>query len=204
MMKIECNNYLMSIEYSNEYINLNSYSQNILGRTFTNNLEKLLTIIYHIYMLITFEIMFYFYYVVKIEKKEFVNMISSFASQVNKSFNSSYYEKNKIMANFSDICNNIDSDFLEKINYELFIKSLGFLLILTIIVFIVSILYVYMQSESIYTSIIKLTKIIVKCLLYLLTVGCFEFWFFKNIVLKYHIINNNEAICDFIKFFLDN
>ena len=172
------------VEYANKY----------LKTLMINNFEKILINIFHIYILITFEILFYFYYIVNIEKEEIINIISSFSSYIYNFININNIGTDLIITNSQNICNNINNNYYNKKNNELFKIGMNIVLINTIIVFILFMIHIY-----IFKSIKRLFKIILYSLLFLVIVGCFEYLFFKNIVLNYHIIDNNIALCYFIK-----
>lgn len=172
------------IEYANEY----------LKTLMINNFEKMLINIFHIYMLVTFEILFYFYYIVKIEKKEILDIILSFASQINNFIDITNKEKQIIITKSKNICDNINNNYYDKTNNELFETAMNIILISTAIMFILFMVHIYM-----FKNMKRLFKIIFSSLFFLVIVGCFEYLFFKNIVLDYRIIDNNIAICYFTK-----
>ena len=172
------------IEYANAY----------LKTLMINNFEKMLINIFHIYILVTFEILFYFYYIVKIEKKEILDIILSFASQIHNFIDISSKEKQEIISRSQNVCNSINSNYYDKTNNDLFKTAMNIVLISTAIMFILFIVHIYM-----FKNIKRLLKIIFSSLFFLVIVGCFEYLFFKNIVLNYRIIDNNIAICYFTK-----
>lgn len=172
------------IEYANAY----------LKTLMINNFEKMLINIFHIYMLVTFEILFYFYYIVKIEKKEILDIILSFASQINNFIDITNKEKQIIITKSKNICDNINNNYYDKTNNELFETAMNIILISTAIMFILFMVHIYM-----FKNVKRLLKIIFSSLFFLVIVGCFEYLFFKNIVLDYRIIDNNIAICYFTK-----
>lgn len=172
------------IEYANAY----------LKTLMINNFEKMLINIFHIYILVTFEILFYFYYIVKIEKKEILDIILSFASQIHNFIDISSKEKQEIISRSQNVCNSINSNYYDKTNNDLFKTAMNIVLISTAIMFILFMVHIYM-----FKNIKRLLKIIFSSLFFLVIVGCFEYLFFKNIVLNYRIIDNNIAICYFTK-----
>lgn len=172
------------IEYANAY----------LKTLMINNFEKMLINIFHIYILVTFEILFYFYYIVKIEKKEILDIILSFASQIHNFIDISSKEKQEIITRSKNICDNINNNYYDKTNNELFETAMNIILISTAIMFILFMVHIYM-----FKNVKRLLKIIFSSLFFLVIVGCFEYLFFKNIVLDYRIIDNNVAICYFTK-----
>jgi len=76
-----------------------------------NNYESFLINIFHIYILITFEILFYFYYIVKIEKKEIINVLNSFTNQFKQYIVLPQQQKNILIQKSNDICNIINKDY---------------------------------------------------------------------------------------------
>ena len=157
------------VEYANKY----------LKTLMINNFEKILINIFHIYILITFEILFYFYYIVNIEKEEIINIISSFSSYIYNFININNIETNLIITNSQNICNNINNNYYNKKNNELFKIGMNIVLINTIIVFILFMIHIY-----IFKNIKRLFKIILYSLLFLFIVGCFEYLFFKKYCIK--------------------
>ena len=155
-----------------------------------NNYESFLINMFHIYILITFEILFYFYYIVKIERKEIIDVLNSFTNQFKQYILLPPQQKNILIQKSNDICNVINKDYYNRINHELFINSLNIIIIGTTIILILFGIYLYL-----FRNIKKTFKIIFSSLFFIAIVGIFEYLFFKNIVLNYHIIDNNEAIC---------
>jgi hypothetical protein len=172
------------IEYANAY----------LKTLMINNFEKMLINIFHIYILVLFEILFYFYYIVMIEKKEILDIILSFASQIHNFIDISNKEKQEIIARSQHICDSINKNYYDKTNNELFEVAMNVILVSTAIVFVLFMIHIYL-----FKNIKRLLKIIGSSVFFLVIVVCFEYLFFKNIVLKYRIIDNNIAICYFTK-----
>lgn len=155
-----------------------------------NNYESFLINMFHIYILITFEILFYFYYIVKIERKEIIDVLNSFTNQFKQYILLPPQQKNILIQKSNDICNVINKDYYNRINHELFINSLNIIIIGTTIILILFGIYLYL-----FRNIKRTFKLIFSSLFFIAIVGIFEYLFFKNIVLNYHIIDNNEAIC---------
>ena len=100
--------------------------------------------IFHIYILVTFEILFYIFYIVKIEKKKLLDIILSFASQIHNFINISSKESQEIITTSKNICDNINNNYYDKTNNELFETAMNIVLISTAIMFILFMVHIYM------------------------------------------------------------
>lgn len=162
-------------------------------------LNKFLTIFLHIFIMIIFEIFFYFNYVVWIEKNEFINQINKYLKQLN------YFSINPIqkqIIKYEINSNNdkymtqleylhdqyINSEHLQKkLLHQLLIKACtmaGIVGIILIILFIIGLLY---------RKKIKWNWIWIENLLMFVFLGIFEYLFFTNIIMNYNPITDAEV-----------
>lgn len=169
----------------------------------TSNLDKFKSFVYshydflyekffHIYFIIIFEIMFYFNYIVNIEKVEIKRVLSNFASYINAlgfEWNTIIptAEKNRIHL----LCGGIKNNLVSKDNARLENKSYNILWGLAIVWLIMTILHFI-----IYKSFKKIGINIIKSIFFIGLIGLFEYFFFTTIVVHYATITNEEATCD--------
>lgn len=154
-------------------------------------LQYLISIFIHLFIMICFEIYFYFTFIVKIEKTEFINKILEYMKEINNE--SKYNNIINIIINKSTNINNvlyenyINSQKLQRqLLNELIIfslKILGFVGII-LLMLITSGLFNYKK--------INWLIIIIENILMLLFLGLFEYIFFINVILNYNPLTNDE------------
>ena len=160
--------------------------------------NKLLSIILHIFIMIVFEIYFYFNYVVWIEKEEFLNQIQNYLAQLNLlTLNPAQREIVKLIISNGGSNTELFMDYLytqyinslekqKKILYDLLVKACvmgGYVGLTLLILFNVGIYY---------RKKIKWNWIWIENLLMFLLLGVFEYFFFINIIMKYSPITDAE------------
>lgn len=139
----------------------------------------------HIYFIIVFEILFYFNYVVKVEKQQIENVLDSFLNDINEYL--IYIDSNAIA---DELCDDFDSQFtsqnnsdLEKTAYDIIWGLTTFLSTIMVMHFIVVKdvkLFMYTLLESVS---------------FIVVISIFEYLFFTKIVLKYKVMNTEQAMC---------
>lgn len=145
----------------------------------------------HIYLIITFEILFYFNYIVLIEKKEVLKILDRFSTYINNIlFNLNIIISDNYISNLRLVCNELNTNLTSKNNYDLKIKAYRIIWILSIIYICFTILHLL-----IYKSFIKLVKNTFKSVIFILFIGLFEIYFFTNIIIHYVSMTNNQAMC---------
>jgi len=166
-------------------------------------LNKLLSVFLHIFIMVTFEIYFYFNYVVHIERNEFLKKINSYLNQIESNANFNQIQK-QIIKNIIE-SQNYGIEFINYL-YEQYMESLQEqkkilhqLLILAckmggIIGIILLILFGFGLANR---KKIKWKWILFENILMFILLGIFEYLFFTYIVLHYNPITDAE-----IKYFV--
>lgn len=145
----------------------------------------------HIYLIIVFEILFYFNYIVLIEKKEILKILDKFSTYINYILlNLNIIISDNYISNLRLVCNELNIHLTSKNNYDLKIKAYRIIWILSIIYISFTILHLL-----IYKSFIKLVKNTFKSIIFILFIGLFEIYFFTNIIVHYVSMTNNQAMC---------
>lgn len=165
-------------------------------------INKFITICLHIFIMIIFEIFFYFNYVVKIEKESFLNELDNYLSQI-KNIPLTNKEKKLIKLILNSNNNN---NYLLNTLYEQYIQSLelqkkilhnllvqsckmaGIVGIVLIILFL---------SGLANRKKIKWNWIFIENILMFIFLGIFEYFFFTTIIMGYNPITDAE-----IKYFV--
>ena len=166
--------------------------------------NKFLSITLHIFIMVVFEIYFYFNYVINIEKQAFIDKINAYFSELslfnpNTRTESYPFINNKQIFNIlinsnqtKQQLNTLHEEYIESLNEQeqlhnyLLTKSCymaGFIGLLLLIFFL----------NGIYNKkVIKWRWILVENILMLLLLGLFEYLFFINIIMNYNPISDAE------------
>lgn len=159
--------------------------------------EILLHIFIHISMLSYLETLFYFFYITKIEKKALLDQMKSL-SRIGFNYVNNENIINLFFNNYHDqyidsFYNSIyldaknQNNYNQKINEELFEKSLIFSIILSSI----SIFY-YFCFQLYFKEKKFIYKLLVKHVFMIFFIGLYEYWFFLNIVINYRFLTSQE------------
>lgn len=159
-------------------------------------LNRFLSIFFHISLMISFEIMFYFKFIINIERTEILHKISSYIDNINKNeLNTSQQLAVKSLLN---------SDDFQHIYNELYIqykKSLSeqhkeLILLLSRSLFIASAFYFIFLCCFIFglknRALIKWKWIIFENIMMFTLLGIFEYLFFTQIIMNYNPITDAE------------
>lgn len=172
--------------------------------------ELAISVLLHIWIMFVFEIYFFFYYIIDIEREMFIDKIDAYNRQINHQYNLLDDDTQLILSNLvqnSEI-SKIDSvlyehyqhsmDERKKILHQLFIKSCWVWVYLTIVLFI-SILIGYhslwapkMVIKKIDAHPIRWKIICIENLFMFLLLGIVEYWFILNIILQYSPVSDKE------------
>jgi hypothetical protein len=167
--------------------------------------NKLLSVFLHIFIMVIFEIYFYFNYVIQIERNEFLKKINSYLNQIESNTNFNQIQKETIKHIFES--QNYGSSFINYL-YEQYIQSLQEqkkilkkLLIIAckmggVIGLVLLILFGFGLANR---KKIKWNWILFENFLMFVLLGIFEYLFFTNIILHYNPITDAE-----IKYFVAN
>jgi hypothetical protein len=224
---------LENIEIENNFIRLRSDSDNITINKnnsdlclfsmfnqskimkiikYENKVElknKLISVCFHIFLMSVFEIFFYFFFIINIERELFLEKLMTYNKQIYEKYNENVSPEEHAM-----ISNTIYNLFNEKMlkdlkdNYEedvhqqkiLFKMLLNKAIILSTIVgsiFISTI--IYGRKE------VKINWVLFENILLFLFLGLYEYIFFNIIILKYNPITDGEIqylfVCNIVSIF---
>ena len=224
---------LENIEIENNFIRLRSDSDNIIINKnnsdlclfsmfnqskiikiikYENKVElknKLISVCFHIFLMSVFEIFFYFFFIINIERELFLEKLMTYNKQIYEKYNENVSPEEHAM-----ISNTIYNLFNEKMlkdlkdNYEedvhqqkiLFKMLLNKAIILSTIVgsiFISTI--IYGRKE------VKINWVLFENILLFLFLGLYEYIFFNIIILKYNPITDGEIqylfVCNIVSIF---
>lgn len=145
----------------------------------------------HIYCIIVFEIIFYFNYIVYIEKEEMEKILKMFSSNVEQYFGN-YIDNIPInqLDNMKNFCNNLDNNYVYKNNEKLKDNAYDIISTLSIILFITIFLHLRIIDNK-----IKLLKKTMESIVFIGFIAIFEYYFFNNVVKQYHILTEEQASC---------
>jgi hypothetical protein len=193
-----------SLEYANGFFKKIYYCMGLNKINRYEFVNKLISVLLHIFIMIIFEIYFYFNYVVWIEKQSFLDEINSYIGQIG-SYPLNLYQKELIKLAF---VSNKDNEVFLNYLYNQYIQSLkeqkkllAKLLIRAcmmgggvglLLVFFLILGYVDRKK-------IKWNWIWIENLLMFLFLGIFEYLFFTNIIMNYSPITDAE-----IKYYVAN
>ena len=146
----------------------------------------------HIYCIAVFEVLFYFKYIVLMERDQIKMLVNSFAKNTNKLINELEIELKDNYIN-TEICDTLEDNYTITENYQLEMHTYNYIILYTgLLAFIIS------ANAYIYRDIMKLFRIFQKTFILMGVIGCFEYLFFTNIVLNYKIMDRNLAFCVFV------
>jgi hypothetical protein len=156
--------------------------------------EKVLTILTHVLIMISFEIYFYFNYVIIIERKLFLEKINSYFDQINKNYDDT---DNVYKESISYLITNYDSEYLHeqyedaiseqnKNLYHLLKISL-FMLCIILVLFLCALI-----NALIYMKYIHWLNIFIENVCMFILLGIFEYLFFNYVILQYTPISDEE------------
>jgi hypothetical protein len=205
----EASNLIISSN-SNDYIRTNYFTKiyNWIGVNkisfFTEILNKFISIFLHIFIMIVFEIYFYFNFVVDIEKEEFLNKIQQYIDEFTHNINLDNTQKELI---YQLIRYKYDNTLLTEL-YTLYIQSLEQQKELLYHLMIKSckvagifglVLFGFIGYGLLKRYKIKWKWVWMENFLMFAILGIFEYWFFINVILNYNPITDAE-----IKYYVAN
>lgn len=191
--KLNKNNYFFKIYY---WFELDKISVK------TEFLNKFISIILHTFLMVIFEIYFYFNYVIEIEKDLFMDKIQQYINELKNNLDLDYTEKILIK---QILFSKYDDNLLQrlyilyqksiqeqnKLLYHLLTKSCMIAGFIGLGLFILIFIGLWNKYK------IKWKWIFVENLIMFILLGLFEYWFFINIILNYNPITDSE-----IKYFV--
>lgn len=166
-------------------------------------LNKLLSIFFHISIMISFEIFFYFNYIIYIEKNEFIKKINQYFSELQRLdvdqeeklaidtfFQSDSFQDfyNKLYINYKNSSEE-QSEIIKKLILKSCLVGLAFY-----IIFIIIFIYSCIKRKK-----IKWFWISFENILMFMFLGLFEYIFFTQIIMNYNPLSDDE-----IKYYIIN
>lgn len=164
-------------------------------------INKLLSIILHVFIMVIFEIYFYFNFIIQIEKKLFLNKINDYICQLNNNLLDKTQKEfiKKIINSNNFILKSLYDEYIKsnnqqkKLLYKLLLKSCRIAGIIGIFLMIFICMGLYDKKK------INWKWILVENLLMFLFLGIFEYFFFMTIIINYNPITDSE-----IKYYIVN
>lgn len=175
------------------YLLIKKYCQNFWTNNKYEMVNKLISIFLHIFIMIVFEIYFYFKYVVVIEKTKFMDKINSYFNDLD------FIHLTQVQSLV--IKNIVDTNQLESYLYKQYLNSLKkqqkilaqLLVVSCHMAGIVGILLIIMLcAGAAYRKNIRWNWILIENILMFLFLGIFEYFFFTNVILKYDPVTDDE------------
>jgi len=166
---------------------------------FIEVINKLLSVFLHIFIMVVFEIYFYFNYVVQIEKNEIINKINSYLIEFESNVDFNQVQKDLIKLiigtqNFSEtFISNLYNQYLESLKEQKALLHKLLIVACKMGGIICLILLVLLGFGLANRKKINWKWILVENFLMFALLGVFEYLFFTNIILHYNPITNEEV-----------
>lgn len=158
--------------------------------------NKLISVFFHIFLMSVFEIFFYFFFIVNIEKELFLEKLMTYNEQLYNNYNNNISpEQHAILSNalyklFNEkMLEDLKNDYEEDMKQQkmLFNMLLNKAIILSTIVGSIFISTIICGRKE-----IKINWVLFENILLFLFLGLYEYIFFNIIILKYNPITNGE------------
>jgi hypothetical protein len=158
--------------------------------------NKLISVVFHIFLMSVFEIFFYFFFIVNIEKELFLEKLMTYNKQIYEKYNENVSpEEHAIISNtiynlfnekmLKDLKDNYEEDIhQQKILFKMLLNKAIILSTVVGSIFISTI--IYGRKE------VKLNWVLFENILLFLFLGLYEYIFFNIIILKYNPITDGE------------
>jgi hypothetical protein len=193
---INLSNDIEMVEILSSPINFTTSVNNKLY-TFITDYFNMLDIYLHLYGIMMFEIFFYLYYIVQIEKSKVINMIEEFADYSMNLIRSKIElsSLNTYIIELADnpICKSLTTKYQTIQNSKIIQACFNFIYFLNIFLVLLTTFHI-----CIYRSPRKLCKSFIKTVFFLILCGIFEYFFFISIVMNYKILSTDESLCYFL------
>jgi hypothetical protein len=139
----------------------------------------------HIYFIIVFEFLFYFNYVVDVEKKQIENVLDSFLNDMKEYL--SYVDPNTIA---DKLCDDFDSQFKSQNNSDLQETAYNIIWgMTTVLAMCIVIHFVLLKDAKLFMY------TLLESVSFIAIISFFEYLFFTKIVMKYKVMNTEQAMC---------
>jgi hypothetical protein len=161
-------------------------------------LNKFISIFLHVFIMVIFEIYFYFNYVVEIEQKSFLDKIDDYIKQIESNSPLTPEQKQIVKILFNQNSNNELLNYLygqyinsiqsqKKLLHLLLIKACGMAGIIGIGLLILFLFGIANRKK------IKWNWILIENLMMFVLLGIFEYLFFINIIMYYNPVTDEEV-----------
>lgn len=148
----------------------------------------------HIYGIIVFEILFYFNYIVNIEKNEITKILKILSNAIKENLNNEIDLLNAEDNIMNRFCDFFDKKYVNKYNENLKDNSYNLLWFLTLLLLLFTFLHFKIICDK-----NKFKNKLLEVIIFVGLISLFEYLFFINIVTQYTITTNEEASCFIIK-----
>ncbi len=168
----------------------NCYLNNKLGV-----INKMLSISVHIFIMIIFEIYFYFNYVIHIEKNEFMGKINSYLNELNNLQLDSQKKlviSNLLLDNSDQVSSNLYLDYVKSMMEQNLLKDKLLAVAYNMAIVSGGILCSFLLFGFLNCREVKWRKIIVDNFLMFSFLGLFEYFFFTHVILHYSPVTDGE------------
>jgi len=160
-----------------------------------NVINKMLSITIHVFIMVMFEIYFYFNYVIYLEKDEFMRKISSYVNELdNIQFNP--IEKkiagNAIIKNSQQVSSQLYLEYIESLYVQSQLKNQLLILSYKMASVVGSILGFFLLWGLFNWKEIKWKTILIENVLMFVFLGTFEYMFFSRVILQYNPVTDGE------------
>lgn len=158
----------------------------------------------HFYIITTFEIFFYFYYIAPYETKVFNELIISIIDQIPRNNTRNLFTEPAQCTQYYKL--------LDDFNTILYEKTMGWVIGSSIILFIFFVIDMYRtyspKSTLVQTGINQIInshffRELGKSAIFIFIIGIFEYLFFTLVINNYKITNANCLVCKIIEYFSD-
>lgn len=187
------------------------FSQNKIMK-YENKVElknKLISVCFHIFLMSVFEIFFYFFFIINIERELFLEKLITYNKQIYENYNDNVSPEQHVL-----ISNTIYNLFNEKMLEDLkndYVKDIHeqkilFNMLLNKAIILSTIVGSIFMSTIIYgRKEVKINWVLFENILLFLFLGFYEYIFFNMIILKYNPITDGEIkylfVCNIISMF---
>lgn len=158
--------------------------------------NKLISVCFHIFLMSVFEIFFYFFFIINIERELFLEKLMTYNEQIYEKYNENVSpEEHAIISNtiynlfneklLKDLKDNYEEDmYQQKILFKMLLNKAIILSTIVGSIFISTI--IYGRKE------VKINWVLFENILLFLFLGLYEYIFFNIIILKYNPITDGE------------
>lgn len=160
-----------------------------------NIINKMLTISIHIFIMIMFEIYFYFNYVIYLEKDEFMKKIKSYLKELNKIQIDSRQKlviSELVMKNSDQVTAQLYDNYIQSLLEQSLLKKKLMIISYKMAGFVGLVCMFFFIAGLLNWRKIKWKTIIIDNMLMFMFLGMFEYFFFSNVILKYNPVTDGE------------